>query len=164
MTNPENNPTAPAVDADRVRDELAQALVSGAPPDWAEIHLVFRGSSTICQEEVTGSTLSGGTLLMPPPPDSAQRLKQLRAAMYEPGRGTWFSAVITVKRNDEAAFVFNYTDDPHWTPVSPAVFTLDQERFPRDEQHIPAWLRQKLAEGAAAEREHARRRPDDGSV
>ncbi|MER5393061.1 hypothetical protein [Saccharopolyspora sp. NPDC002686] len=150
MSTPPNNRQP---EPDQIRQQVVDSLLASAPPDWAEIRLEFRASSTICQAEVSGSTLTGAPLLMPPPEGTTGRLKAVRAAMFEPGRGTWFSLHIGVKRNGSPEYRFNYTDATHWRPpVAPTVFTLDQERFPRDDQHIPDWLRERLAEGAAVER------------
>ncbi|MFC5336904.1 hypothetical protein [Leucobacter denitrificans] len=43
---------------------------------------------------------------------------------------------------------FNYDDEPDWSrPIRAFNYVLDLEDFPRDEEHIPAWLRKKVAEG-----------------
>ncbi|MER7016110.1 hypothetical protein ABT324_32180 [Saccharopolyspora sp. NPDC000359] len=162
MSTPPDN-SAP--EADEIRQQVVDSLLANAPSDWAEIQLDFRASSTICQAEVSGSVLSGSPLLMPPPDGTTGRLKALRAVMFEPGRGTWFSLHLGVQRGGSPQYRFNYTDDPHWRPpVAPTVFTLDQERFPRDDQYIPDWLRERLAAGAAMERDFQQREAGTGDA
>jgi hypothetical protein len=161
MTNnlPEN-----AAEADALIEAISRLLTESAPPGWAEIRMDFRGTSTICQMDLSGSTMEGGQLLMPPPPDLAGLLRELRAVMYTPGRGTWFSLRAKVKRDADPDFRFNFTDDPGWSPpVAPTAFTLDQERFPREPRHIPDWLRARLEEAVIFEQEFQDRESEGGT-
>lgn len=74
-------------------------------------------------------------------------LKALRAAMYRPGYGTWFSAVVTVTAAGKLDASYNYDDEPAWFyPVDPGSYAADMREFPRDDAHIPEWLRQRLLE------------------
>ncbi|WP_344685562.1 hypothetical protein [Saccharopolyspora taberi] len=131
---------------------MERLLREDAPADWAEIHLDFRGSSSICQADMSGTTANGGALLMPLPDGVVALMRTLRARMYEPGQGTWLSVHVTLRRGRAADFRFNFTDDPQWSPpVAPTVFSMDVEEFPRDPQHLPEWLRQRLVEAAEFE-------------
>lgn len=133
-------------------------LRESAPPDWAEIRLDFRASSSICQADMTGSTTGGGALLMTLPDGMVDLLQSLRTRMFQPGRGTWFSVHVTLRRGAAPDFRFNFTDDPQWSPpVAPTVFTMDNERFPRDPQHLPEWLRSRLAEATEFEQGYGER-------
>lgn len=85
------------------------------------------------------------------PPDSVVPLTdELRRVMYRPGRGTWFSAHWSITRDGgdaglSARVVFNYDDEPVWRwPAHPGLYALDLETFPRDEEYVPGWLRQKV--------------------
>lgn len=83
-------------------------------------------------------------------------IKDLRAACYIPGKGTWFGVKITVTPDGRATAEYNYDREPEWdVPVDPIAYVTDQEKFPRDEECQPDWLKQRLAEGRArlAERE-----------
>jgi hypothetical protein len=81
---------------------------------------------------------------------------ELRGRMYEPGRGTWFSATVDLRAGAAPEFTYNFDDDPRWwPPLHPAVFSRDLEVFPRDDEHIPSWLRELLGEGARLEQERA---------
>lgn len=144
-----------AQEIEDLKKAVADALVAKLPPEWAELQLTFRGSSTICQLSLSGSTTTGEQLLLSPPREVSALLRQLRAAMYEPGVGTWFSVQITLRRGSNTDFRFNFTEDPKWSPpVAPTVFTLDQEAFPRDANHIPDWLAERLEEAAAFEQNY----------
>ncbi|PRB42586.1 hypothetical protein CQ020_22700 [Arthrobacter sp. MYb23] len=78
----------------------------------------------------------------------SQAMKELRRAAYKPGSGTWFSMNMVVTSKGSATAEYNYDDEPQWDfPVASAAYVHDQEKFPRDENHMPTWLKQKLQEG-----------------
>ncbi|GAA1863355.1 hypothetical protein [Myceligenerans crystallogenes] len=78
-------------------------------------------------------------------------VKELRDVMYWPGAGTWLSMELTVSRTsgkDQADARFNYDDRPAWTDApAPALYSKELHRYPRDPDHIPAWLRDQLNAG-----------------
>ncbi|SMG29122.1 hypothetical protein [Agreia pratensis] len=81
----------------------------------------------------------------------SKALAELRAASYREGAGTWFSIKITVTAAGAATAEYNYDEEPEWdAPVDSVAYVADQEKFPRDVDKQPEWLKQKLAEGRAA--------------
>ncbi|WP_245548446.1 hypothetical protein [Gordonia araii] len=75
---------------------------------------------------------------------------RLREAMYQEGLGTWFSAVLRIDRSGAVDGQFDYDSEPEWdAPVDPIAYVTDQERYPRDVENQPDWLKAKLAEGLA---------------
>lgn len=75
-------------------------------------------------------------------------MDRLRAASYREGAGTWFSARIVVTAEGGATANYNYDEEPDWdAPVDSIAYVTDQEKFPRDEDNQPEWLKQKLADG-----------------
>ncbi|MEP6478866.1 MAG: hypothetical protein ABJB03_05710 [Rhodoglobus sp.] len=78
----------------------------------------------------------------------SKALRALRAASYRDGVGTWFSARLQVTAAGAATAEYNYDDEPEWdAPVDSIAYVTDQEKFPRDEDKQPDWLKRKLAEG-----------------
>jgi hypothetical protein len=72
----------------------------------------------------------------------------LRGVMYQPGSGTWFSAEFRVDRTGAVDAQFNYDSEPEWdAPVDSIAYVTDFEKYPRDVENQPEWLRAKLAEG-----------------
>lgn len=135
---------------ERIGRGVARALVHAAPSGWARVEVVFRVSSTICQSETTVFGADGRPLVMNPPDGWVEELKALRAQMYEPGRGTWFSLTVSVFSDTDPQFRYNFTDDPGWSPPVPSeVYAADQRLFPRDDKNIPAWLRSRLTDAGA---------------
>jgi hypothetical protein len=68
--------------------------------------------------------------------------------MYLEGKGTWFSMEYVITRPNRYNVHFNYDQDPEITFPTPQGFTQDLKYFPRDEQYIPDWLREKLRKEA----------------
>ncbi|MBF4636302.1 hypothetical protein ITJ38_17975 [Agreia pratensis] len=85
------------------------------------------------------------------PRELGQALGGLRAACYREGSGTWFSVRFVVTATGAATAEYNYDEEPEWdAPVDSVAYVADQEKFPRDVDKQPEWLKQKLAEGRAA--------------
>ena len=75
-------------------------------------------------------------------------ITRLREAMYQPGLGTWFSAVLRVDRSGAVDGRFDYESEPEWdAPVDSIAYVTDFEKYPRDIENQPEWLQAKLAEG-----------------
>lgn len=73
---------------------------------------------------------------------------RLREVMYRPGSGTWFSAEFRVDRSGRMDSDYVYDLEPDWTtPVDSIAYVTDFEKFPRDLEHQPQWLRDRLSEG-----------------
>ena len=81
-------------------------------------------------------------------------IRDIRAAMYQPGAGTWFSGEIRIDRTGAVDATFDYDSEPVWdAPVDPIAYAYDADKFPRDLEHQPAWLREQVAEGRERQRQ-----------
>ena len=85
------------------------------------------------------------------PLETDDLLDELREVMYSRGSGAWFSATFRVAREasgeTSANAWFNYDEEPEWNfSVDPVQYAIDLEDFPRDEENIPDWLRERLSE------------------
>lgn len=130
-------------------DELLQvtgsALSNAAPRGWRRIDLVARiaGGAQDFGLSVIMGDLSYAE--MPLPPQAAQALTELRAVMYRPEKGAWFSARYVVDAPSEFRIYTNYDHDPRWRPpIAPGYFQQDLAAFPRPADRVPAWLRRVL--------------------
>ncbi|MGW4487019.1 hypothetical protein ACWEOE_24615 [Amycolatopsis sp. NPDC004368] len=141
---------------DPVPAEIAAALAGAAPPGWAEIALTV-SATVVANDFALQVKLSDGTpgsMELPAPVKAAFRA--LRDDMYEPGRGTWFSATVVLRPDAEPQFSYHLDEDPNWwPPLHPSAFTRDLEAYPRDDEHVPPWLRKLLDEGGEQERSRA---------
>lgn len=133
---------------------IAAALAGSAPAGWARITLTV--SSTVLADDyaLQVQLADGRNGSMVTPPEVKDGFERLRARMYEPGRGTWFSATVELRAGAAPEFRYNYDEDPRWwPPLHPTAFSRDLEAFPRDDTHIPPWLRELLAEGEQLEQQ-----------
>ncbi|MGW9630834.1 hypothetical protein ACWGST_09025 [Agromyces sp. NPDC055520] len=82
--------------------------------------------------------------------------RQLRSAMYQPGKGTWYTMELVVTNDLAVTTRFDYDGEPAFTApgVDPIAFATDLEKFPRDEAHRPDWLQRHL-EAAGSQRNRA---------
>ncbi|MFV2195429.1 hypothetical protein [Nocardiopsis sp. LOL_012] len=79
-------------------------------------------------------------------------VRELRAGMYQDGKGTWFTLTYTISRPGRFKTDYDYDGRPDFTFYpSAADFARDVELFPRDAGHTPDWLRAHLDEAARGE-------------
>ncbi|WP_328644796.1 hypothetical protein OHS58_30440 [Amycolatopsis sp. NBC_00348] len=126
-------------------DAVGQAL----PPNWRRV--TFRVWATVVayQTELTVAMADGSSPEVAPPAVT-NLIAALREVMYQPGRGTWFSASFRLRAGEEPEASFNYDQDPRWFPeLPPVAFARDVAAFPRADERIPDWLRALLADAAA---------------
>ncbi|MEU4767760.1 hypothetical protein AB0H12_31365 [Actinosynnema sp. NPDC023794] len=130
---------------DQVLREVALSLVDAAPSDWQEISLEF--TSTVA---VDGATLqvtrTSGEVAYPSVPGKAvDDLHDLRAAMREADKGSWFTARMKVLRPGKYVIDFDYDNEPPFDPpLQPSAYWVDFDYFPRSPEHTPDWLRTML--------------------
>ncbi|MEU5851111.1 hypothetical protein [Saccharopolyspora shandongensis] len=134
----------------QIIERIAESIAAAAPRGWSSVSVTVRASVLVQEFAVTVRTSDGGSPGMDTPAAVKADFAELRPLMYEPGRGTWFSATLTVTAPDQHSIDFNYDRDPQWWPdLPPVVFSSDLAEFPRDAAHIPPWLAEKLERAAA---------------
>ncbi|VVJ15514.1 Uncharacterised protein [Amycolatopsis camponoti] len=134
---------------DELIPQIFDAVERVLPPKWR--HATFRVWATVVayQTELT-VVMTDGSSPEVAPPAVTNLLAALREAMYQPGRGTWFSAAFLLRAGEEPEATFNYDQDPRWFPeLPPVAFARDLAAFPRADEWIPEWLRRVLADAAA---------------
>lgn len=136
---------ATAADEELV-NRVTTAVEREAPDGWRRIVLSMWATVAVTQTEFAVTMADGSRPdISPRSPDT--ELAELRSAMYVPDRGTWFSARFELNVGREPEARFNFDDDPQWFPDVPSwVFSRDLAAFPRADEHIPDWLRQRLDE------------------
>lgn len=114
--------------------------------DWRTITLTVTAAANMMNSKLDVELADGSH-------DKSQALDgdaldQLRDAMYRDDEGTWYNAsfVVSGPGAPEPSFDFEnppfggIADDPE-SPghAAPVLLLLDQEMFPRDKAHLPAW-------------------------
>ncbi|WP_134321827.1 hypothetical protein [Cumulibacter soli] len=142
---PEDGPLPAPMRQASLQQRIAEAVASEAPFDWERVVFVT-GQLTGVRTATTTFTLSDGSELAEFPNEDAVALaRELREAMAVDGGGTWFTMELRAERSGGVAAQFDFDGEPAFpSPVAPAMFRDDLERFPRDA--VPAWLAAKVAE------------------
>lgn len=133
--------------ADQLVQQIGGAVLRDAPGGWRRID-VKATLTTMVEEVAITVIMADGSSAKPQPPDFGDALRELRQALYEPGKGTWLSMRLILDPPGSFVVHYNFDFDPLWDPpVPPVVYQRDLEAFPRDEERIPAWYRKRLDEG-----------------
>ncbi|GGC97119.1 hypothetical protein GCM10011512_25160 [Tersicoccus solisilvae] len=133
---------------------VARQLHALIPPAFEKIDMRVSATHAVQTSVITAEDQQGNRQSLQGSDEVDDAVDDLRAAMYRPGSGTWFSAVLTVTAAGKADASYNYDDEPTWPfPVDPQVYATDLEAFPRDDAHLPEWLRQKVRDHAAGRTE-----------
>lgn len=139
----------PVVRQEQLIDEIARNLAYEVEGDWSTLVFNHRNLSMFFTGRIDVHRPDGSFAHARPPDSILALTDELRRVMYEPGKGAWFSARWTIAceggETPTTNVVFNYDDEPVWRwPAHPGLYALDLETFPRDEDRIPTWLRQKV--------------------
>jgi hypothetical protein len=131
---------------ERLTRALAKELAAPQAPGWESISFWAHVVDDRVQSSV--SLLREGTpdAVGPPTPRFWELLDTLRAVMARRGRGTWFGMSLSVPAKGRATATFDGDREPLIVPPpSYENFGRDAARFPRDVEHRPAWLRERLS-------------------
>ncbi len=124
-----------------VIDTIARALVADLPAGWREVSAVYRATTAYAELDADVVLPSGETQLETLPEGLEDQFEELRREMYQPGKGTWLTAKVTVTSTGHFATDFDYDHEPAWSiPVDETIYAADLAAFPRDAEHTPDWL------------------------
>jgi hypothetical protein len=127
-------------------------IAESRPEPWETIEYRTRALAGYMEHGTYMQDDAGQVTRKFPPDEVIDLTNELRAVMYRPGAGTWFSTTITVTRSGQLSADFNYDSEPEWgTEPVPEAYAQDIEKFPRDESAVPDWLQQRLAEARSAQ-------------
>lgn len=127
---------------------IAQGLASVLPADWKQAQVLLRvagrkGEFTVLYtgEDDQRKPLKGV------PADVGEALTEIKAASADPKTGTWLTGLVTLERSGKMTLSTDRTSPPRWKKEPEAAeYAEELRRYPRDEEHIPDWLREKIAE------------------
>lgn len=132
--------------------ELGKACLSVVEPDWSEVVLQYTAVTGHESAELVRRASDGSGISVEVPDSALEEARRLRNGMYKQDTGTWFSMRYTITPPGSYGVDFVYDTEPEFTsPVSPTAFEQELERFPRNEEHTPDWLREKLAQAQGEE-------------
>lgn len=145
----EQDSLGPAEHAE-IQQAIGRALVEAAPSGWNELRYEFRATIQIDGDRFESVASDGMAARISAPFSVMELFAELRSAMYRPGVGTWFTARYVVNRLGDYKFDFDYDSEPDFNPqLTPGAFALDLEYFPRDDEHMPEWLREMVRQAGS---------------
>lgn len=126
---------------------VATLLARAAPGGWKRIDMKALMTVGVSDVALTVVLQDGTSPQMELPRDIIGMLGELRSRMYRPGEGTWLSMRLMMDPPGAYYTSFNNTHDPLWEPdITAADWAADLAAFPRDDEHVPGWLRDRLQE------------------
>lgn len=129
---------------------IGRTLLGFLPSGWQRVGAQFRQVGDYAELEVRAVADDGDTVVsLSSPPQLGQLFAQLRSAMYEQGRGTWFQGTFTLDAASNFDFDYDNDAEPAWrTPpesrtgsTTARSHAAELEYHPRKE--VPAWLAAK---------------------
>ncbi|GAA3462174.1 hypothetical protein ACFFSW_13880 [Saccharothrix longispora] len=129
----------------RLVKQIGRAMLPALPQGWQRIRAEYRAAGRHVEVDLAFTGPDGQWRPVRPPLDVVQLFGQLRAGMHQPDRGTWLSAVYEIEAPAAFAVDFNAEDEPRWRNPPPVIGFQDELRaFPRHDDRIPDWLRQRV--------------------
>ncbi|NYI88475.1 hypothetical protein HNR02_001798 [Amycolatopsis endophytica] len=129
-----------------------------APAGWERIELHFRQIGDHTELEPIAFTRGSGRGY-PASAGLTEVFGELRAAMYEPGKGAWLHARYALHPSGEFDIDVSTTTRPGWrTPPDDLIAALEIElkAFPREPEHLPDWWRRAAGLPLGTKFRHAR--------
>ena len=155
MSETDDFSVPPMIRQGQLVEEISALLPQRVDGVWSKLTYSRRMLSMYSEGRIEVSLANGETGYALAPREATSLVRELRELMYRPGAGTWFSATWTLTKDASgqvsANVSFNYDEEPTWgDPIRPFNYALDLEDFPRDDEHIPGWLRERLDEAQRA--------------
>lgn len=125
--------------------EIGGVLAGGLPDGWAKAtlrwsDLVSSGSMTsLTVVDADGRSLTAGGV----PKGIDGLCRRLRKGMYGKTLGTWYTLTYTLAP-ERYSVGYDYDHEPDTPSFTPEHYARDLTYFPRAEEHVPDWLREKL--------------------
>ena len=128
----------------RATRAVGRALLAVAPPEWTSIRAEYRSAGRHIEVDVFVAGPDRVPRPVRPPMEVVEGLGRLRAGMYQPGRGTWLSAVYALEPPSSFSVDFEPDAEPRWRRLPPPIGFQDELRFfPRTDENIPPWFRHR---------------------
>ncbi|MEV0700777.1 glycohydrolase toxin TNT-related protein [Saccharopolyspora sp. NPDC050389] len=130
---------------EQIARRIGVLLLQGAPEDWQEITVEYRATGEYHDLLGEVAAQDGSSHPWEPPIELQEIFERLREGMYRPDVGTWLSALYVVERPSSYRIDINFDSEPQWQrPLPRAAYVDELRRYPRAEENIPDWMRERF--------------------
>ncbi|SDZ05503.1 Protein of unknown function [Saccharopolyspora shandongensis] len=130
---------------EQIARRIGVLLLQGAPEDWQEITVEYRATGEYHDLLGEVAAQDGSSHPWEPPIELQEIFERLREGMYRPDVGTWLSALYVVERPSSYRIDINFDSEPQWhRPLPRAAYVDELRRYPRAEENIPDWMRDRF--------------------
>ncbi|MCI2419386.1 TNT domain-containing protein [Saccharopolyspora sp. K220] len=130
---------------EQIARRIGVLLLQGAPEDWQEITVEYRATGEYHDLLGEVAAQDGSSRPWEPPAELQDIFERLREGMYRPDVGTWLSALYVVERPSSYRIDINFDSEPLWQrPLPRAAYVDELRRYPRSEENIPDWMRERF--------------------
>ncbi|MGW8529356.1 hypothetical protein [Nocardiopsis sp. NPDC055824] len=132
-------------------NEIASALPAFFPEEWraAIYHVSIMGRHA--NELIEVEKGNGEIVRTELPLESGMKCMKLRAGMYKENEGTWFSLKLKLWNTGRYRSVLDYDNPPDFLfDADLREYLREVKLFPRSEEFMPDWLREKVDEANSA--------------
>ncbi len=128
---------------------VGQAMVNAAPEGWKTLTLDVTAAANMTDVGLDVTMPDGSTPHTRMPGAGARTINDLRKAMHEPDKGTWYNATFTVDETGKINASFDYDNapfggiahdaDPESGDAEPDLLLEDHKMYPRSPENLPHW-------------------------
>ena len=119
---------------------VGQSLARSGPRGWRELELSISGAGGMTRTIMTATREDGSVdRECELDDDGDDAAAELRGAMYQEGKGTWYNARLTLGSSGQLDADFDYDNPPFDGDADRGLLIEDQRLFPRDAEALPAW-------------------------
>jgi hypothetical protein len=127
-------------ESQRILTAIGRAMARAAAPGWERVEVTITGAGPMSGTTVAVVDGNGVTDRSAGLDDEGQdAADELRRDMYQPGKGTWYNATVTLTNSGKLNAGFDYDNPPFGGDADADLLLEDQRLFPRDPEHLPAW-------------------------
>ncbi|MGW6278740.1 hypothetical protein [Kribbella sp. NPDC055071] len=121
-------------------ETIGSAMAKAVPEGWAKVVLTVSAVAATMETQLVIEMLDGSVDAdLSIDVEAQMACDDLRDAMYEEGKGTWYNAVFSVTQGAGIEASFDYDHPPFEGGGTPDLLEDDQRAYPRDAMHLPAW-------------------------
>ncbi|WP_150237211.1 antitoxin YezG family protein [Nocardiopsis quinghaiensis] len=127
---------------------MALELVEAAPSGWTSMNYRYDYIGGVAASENLVTFENGETERKRHPRSVDKKAKFLKGEMYQEGKGAWLAMSISVTRPGKFNAEFHYDKELGVHPISPSPesYVFELGKFPRDDDAISDWLREKIGQ------------------